>query len=115
MATFEQVKSGIAAYLDTEVMPAFHGEGWKRVLVGTTIALALNKSDRYFEMLKGNQMVQALGVIDADGDIDVETLVPIVKEQLSKESMTLNIPMLGDLKFTSSDVDKLHDYIKTAR
>lgn len=113
MTEFAKVQKGLSEYLDTEVMPAFKEEGWKRVLVGTTIALALRKSEGYLAVIKDNPAIKALGVIDEEGNIDVETLAPILKEQL-KEPMTLTVPMLGDLKFGPADVDKLYDYIRTA-
>lgn len=114
MTDFAKVQKGITSYLDNEVMPAFQEDGWKRVVVGAAIALAIRKSENYIPLLQQNQMISALGVMDESGAIDVETLVPVIKEQLDKQPLTIDIPMLSKLTFKSADVDKLHNYIKSA-
>lgn len=115
MTSFDKVQKGVAAYLDAEVMPAFKNDGWKRVLVGTAIGMALNKSANYIPVLQENAMVKTLGLIDEQGNVDVESVVPVLKDQLSKEPMVVTIPMLGDLTFGPADVDRLYEYIRAAR
>lgn len=115
MIPFEQVQRGVAAYLDREIMPVFKDEGWKRVAAGAAIALAINRAGGFVPMLSQHQVIRTLGVMDEEGNVDVEALVPVLKDQLAKEPMDLNIPMLGTLTFRENDVDKLYEYIRTAR
>lgn len=115
MTPFNQIQKGVANYLDAEVMPAFKDEGWKRVAAGAAVALAIQRSEKFLPLVMENQFVKAMELADEQGNIDVETLVPLVKEQLEKEAMTITVPMLGNMTFRPDDVDKLYNYIRTAK
>lgn len=115
MIPFENVQKGVAAYLDNEVMPAFRDEGWKRVAAGAAISLVINRSSNYIPILQQNKVVSALGLIDENGSVDIEGLVPVVKQQLEKEPLSIDVPMLGKLTFRPDDVEKLYDYIRAIR
>lgn len=115
MIAFDKVQKGIAAYLDNEVMPALKDEGWKRVAAGAAISLALSRSADFIPILQENQFVKAMKLMDENGNIDVEALVPVLKDQLAKEPMVVSLPMMGDMTFHEQDIDKLYDYIRTVR
>lgn len=115
MTPFSQLQKGIANYLDNEVMPAFREEGWKRVAAGAAVALAIQRSEKFLPMIQNNSFAKTMELVDDKGDLDIEALIPVVKSQLQTEPMTIDVPMLGKLTFRESDVDKLYDYIRTAR
>lgn len=58
--------------------------------------------------------MQAMGVIDAEGIIDADTLHRELKAQAQSGLITVNIPMAGTVKFSEADVDKLFGMIKNA-
>lgn len=115
MTPFAQIQKGVANYLDAEVMPAFKDEGWKRVAAGAAIALAIQRSDKFLPLVLENQFVKAMELADAEGNLDIESLIPVVKAQIEKEPMTITVPMLGNMTFKPDDVDKLYNYIRTAK
>lgn len=115
MTPFAQIQKGVAAYLDNEVMPMFKDDGWKRVAAGAAIALAIQRSDKFLPIITTNQFVKSMELADDEGNIDIESLIPLVKGQLDKEPLSVNVPMIGNLIFRPADVDKLYDYIRTAR
>lgn len=120
MVPFSKVQKGVANYLDNEVMAAFKDEGWKRVVVGAGIALTIQRADKFLPVLQQNQFVKTMGLMDEEGNVDVDSLVPVIKEQLKAEPMVVDLSKyglmnLGKLTFKEGDVDKLADYIKTAK
>lgn len=114
MTPFSHIQKGVAAYLDKELMPLLNDSTWKRVAAGTVISLAIARADQYIPILQENPFIKALGIMDEAGNIDLDTLVPEIKKNVPSEGMKVDIPMLGTMTLHSSDVDKLHNYIKQA-
>lgn len=111
MVTIEKIEHGVAAYLDSELMPKFPSTGWEKVLAGTAIGLAIRKSSNIIESYKDNKMVQMLGIMDAEGNVDVDVLAEELKKNISKDGVKVDVPFIGALTFHKEDVDKLHEYI----
>lgn len=106
----EQVIQGLMNYADSEVMGKLPTSG--KWIVGTAMGLAANKTDRVIDMLKGNAIVQMLGVMDDDGMIDVDAVMTAMKTSADKYGkFTVDVPIVGKLTFTSADVDSLRNYI----
>lgn len=111
MVTTEQLKTGIAAYLDTELMPLMADNALQKVLVGTGLGIALRRSDAIIDELKSNKMVQVLGIMDDQGNVDIDILHEELKKNMVAEGVSINIPVLGVIKLTSTDIDKLYSHI----
>lgn len=111
MYTFDEVKNGVVKYLDTEVLPNIPDKAWKRMLLGVGLALIIDRqSDRLYAM-KDNPVVKLTGIFDDDGNVDVDILAKEVKKQMPEAGLAIEIPSLGNLRFTESDIDKLCEYI----
>lgn len=111
---FFQVQKGIAAYMDNEVMPLIDDTSWKKVMVGTAISLGIKRADAYLPLLQANPIVKTLDLVDEEGGIDVDALAPEIKNNISKNGMKVELPVLGTMTFRAEDVDKLLQYIKRA-
>lgn len=111
MITNEQLMKGVSAYLDNELMPKLNKTGLERVLTGTAIGLFLNKNRNIVDNYKDNKIVKMLGVIDEEGNIDIETLSKELKNNITNDGIKVEIPMLGKITFHKEDVDKLKEYI----
>lgn len=114
MVTINKIEHGIAAYLDSELMPKLPNSGWERLISGTAISLFIKKSGTILMSYKDNQVVQMLGVMDTEGNVDVETLAEEIKKNMPSEGLKLEIPAIGVMTFRKDDVDKLYDYIMEA-
>jgi hypothetical protein len=55
-----------------------------------------------------------LGLIDENGHIDIETLYEEAKKQAQKETIRIDIPLVGTLKLNGDDIEKLYSYIKNS-
>lgn len=110
MYNYGQVMSGLAKYVDDEIVSKIGG--WQKWIVGAGIGVALDKGVNIFNELKTNPMVKALEVIDKNDMIDVDALYKSIKKQAQNNPVTFNVPMVGAMTLNESDVDKIYEAIK---
>lgn len=111
MVSVDKIEKGIANYLDGELMPQLQGNGVEKVIIGTAASLFIHRAGAVIEGYKDNKIVKMLGIMNENGDIDVDTLVEEVKKNIPKEGVKLEIPIIGTMTFHKDDIDKLYDYI----
>jgi hypothetical protein len=111
MVSIDSIEKGVATYLDTELMNKLPQSGFQRVIAGTAISLAIKKSGNIVEGLKDDPFVKMLEIMDADGNVDIETLKDEVKAQFPADGIKADIPMIGVVTFHKADIDKLYNCI----
>lgn len=111
MVSIDKIEKGVANYLDAELMPQLQSNGIEKVIIGTAASLLIRKSGDIITGYKDNKLVKMLGIMDDNGNVDVETLAEELKKNISKDGFTVDIPIIGTLTFHKEDVDKLCDYI----
>lgn len=111
MVTIKQIEQGIAAYLDEELMPKLPTSGIEKVITGTALSLFIRRSGTILEGYKNNKTIQMLGVMDADGNVDIDLLAEELKKNFPENGMKVDIPIIGGMTFHKEDVDKLYEYI----
>lgn len=115
MATLKQIETGAVRYIDAEMAPEIptnipNGQLKKiAAIAGATYAI-----HHGLQNLVGNPALAAIGAVDADGNIDVDGLVEVVRGQIPEAGFKITVPILGDLTFYAEDVDKILQYIKEA-
>lgn len=108
--TVERVMQGIINYADAEVMGKLPTSG--KWVMGTVIGMASNKARNVVDSLKENPIVSMLGIVDEDDMIDVEEFLSALHSSADKYgNLILDVPLVGRMTFTSSDVDHLRNYI----
>lgn len=107
----EQIVKGIMRYADSEVMEKLPTSGqW---IVGTFINLASDKVSNVAESLTENPIVKMLDIVDEDGLVDVDTLTEAIKSSADRYGkVTIEVPLVGKLTFSASDIDRLRTYIQ---
>ena len=103
------IGKGVAKFADREILK--NVDGWQKVVVGAAIALAINRSQDIVASYKDNKVVKMLGIIDADGNVDIDIMKQVVKDNISNNGFVITVPVLGELKFHKSDVDNLYNDI----
>lgn len=111
MYTYDKVMLGITKYIDFEILNKI--DGWKKWVVGSGISLALANSNNIFDQIKNNNLIKMLDIIDNNNGINVDKIYAEIKKQAEKSPMNISIPLIGNITFNSSDVDKLYEYIKS--
>lgn len=109
MVSINQVEKGVAEFLDAELIPKI--DGWRKWVAGATLSMAIENARNIFEVYKDNEVLIALGVIQEDGEIDIDRLHDHFMEQAKKCTASFNLPFIGNITLKASDIDKLYNYI----
>lgn len=113
MVTLEQVKRGAMRYIDGEVLP--HINGWQKMAVGVYSALAAQNIGKTFEQYKNHPAMKMLGVVDPErNELDLDSLYSEAVKYIGPDGMTLDLPMIGTMKFNKGDLDKLYQFIRNS-
>lgn len=111
MVSIDKIEQGVAAYLDSELMPQLPTNGVQKVIAGTAISLLIKRSGMILESYKNNQLVKMLGIMDSEGNVDVDILAEELKKNMPKEGVKVDVPVIGTLTFKENDIEKLYEYI----
>lgn len=111
MITIEQAARGLTSYLDAELLP--HLPTGKALIVGAAAALYIRKAPDIARQLIGMPAVKLLGIIDEQGNIDIDELYNAVLPQV-RGTFDLSVPLVGNLTFDRAEIDKLYSYLKGA-
>lgn len=109
MVSIEQVKTGLASYLDKELLPKFAGQPVKQLLFGSIAAIYIKKLDTLLDE-NSVSIIQPLGIID-NGMVDIDLIYEEVKHRINNNGLPVDIPGFGVLTVYPPDIDLLHKYI----
>jgi hypothetical protein len=109
--TVDQFKQGIARYLDSEITSRL--QGFKRWLIPLGAVAVINAKIDALMSGSNLEMIKATGYVGEDGMIDIDRLYSdLVGVARTHGSVTENLPMLGDVTFSESDIEALRRYIQ---
>ena len=114
MVTVTQIEKGLGMFLDSELMPNLPVDGIQRVLAGTAMALLIKRSGSTIEEYSQHPFIKMLGIVDENGNWDIDTLKTEVKNQMGDKGITIDVPMIGSMTFHKEDIDKVTTFIKSA-
>jgi hypothetical protein len=87
----------------------------KRILMAGAVSLYLKQSDSLIDTLASSPLFTGLGVMSTNGNVNIELLRDALKGEIQKAGfMRLTVPMIGDIDFTTEDVDTLYKFIVEA-
>lgn len=110
MATTEQIKAGIGNYIQTRLMPRLDGK--RQFLLGTVYGLCVNKMDTLIAHAAQNPTVRVLGVVQENGEIDIDALYSAALAQMQAQGkVSVDIPLLGAFAFDENDLRELRQMI----
>ena len=109
MVTIDQAMRGAAKFADNEIIP--HLPTGKGIGAGIALALIMDGGKAQLLKLRENPAVKMMGVMDEDGNIDLDRLYNAARPRFENK-LTVSVPLLGDLRFDQNDVDKLYRYIR---
>ncbi len=112
MVTIDQAMRGLARYADNEIIP--HLPTGKGIGAGIALALIMDGGKSRILALREHPAVQMMGVMDADGNIDLDRLYNAARPRVDGQKLPVMVPIIGELRFDVSDFDKLYRYIQEA-
>ena len=110
MVTYTQLINGLSRYIDTEIINKLTGNS--KLLLGIGSGIALKKGENIYKLLQENSIIKMLDLIDKDGNIDIETIFEELRKQARKQSIEIDIPIIGILKLNEEDITKLQTFVK---
>ena len=111
MVSMQQFQRGIIQYIDSDIMP--HLQGAQKLGVGVYVALAGNNLSKLIKAYMDKPYIQVLGVIDKDGNIDVDKLYSAAAPMFQNgEKYPVQFPIIGEIRFDKSDLEKLYQYVR---
>ena len=106
---------GLSKFIDESVLSHYAPTSMKRIIAAGAISLYLKQNEGIVDTLTSSPLVAGLGVVRDNGMIDLEPVKDIVKNEINKVGfMRLSVPMMGNIDFTTEDVDLLYRYIVEA-
>ena len=113
MVSIKQIEQGAVKYIDLEIAPKIptnipNGQ-IKKI---AAVAGAVYAVKHGLEKLAAHPALTAIGAVNGDGDVDLEGIAEMVREQIPKEGFKVTVPILGDLTFFAEDVERLVTCIK---
>ena len=111
MVTIDQAMRGAAKFADNEIIP--HLPMGKGIGAGIALARIMDGGKAQLLKLRENPAVKMMGVMDEDGNIDLDRLYNAARPRFENK-LTVSVPLLGDMRFDQNDIDKLYRYIQEA-
>ena len=112
MVTIDQAMRGVAKYADDEIIP--HLPTGKGIGAGIALALIMDGGKSRILALKDHPAVQMMGIMDEEGNIDLERLYNAARPRFDGQKLPITVPIIGELRFDVGDLDKLYRYIQEA-
>ena len=102
----------LSRFIDENVLAHYPPNSMKRILMAGAVSLYLKQNEQMIDTLTSNPLFTSLGVVQDNGQIDIEPIRDTLKNEINKAGfMRLSLPVIGDVDFTTEDVDALYRYI----
>lgn len=111
MVNFDKIKNGLAKYLDNEIIPNLSDKESERFLAGIVSGIFIKRLDNIANSYLKNPIIQAAGVINNKGELDIDLIYEVAKEQIKTKALSIDLPVFGKLTFTRDDIETLYKYI----
>lgn len=108
MVNKNQIESGLASYIDTEFLPHVHMQPIQQMLIGAGASILTKRVGTAIDYLKNNTLVNALGIIDTSGNVDIDILAEEIKDKMPQDGVRIPVPLLGEIILHQSDIDVLY-------
>lgn len=112
MVNVSQVQRGATRFVDEHIAPAF--DGWQKAVVAGGAALLAANLPNIVKIYSAHPLIGALGVMDGNGNIDIDALYNAFVPKMGVDKIPLNIPKIGTIKLGREEIDILVRYIKEA-
>lgn len=114
MVKIAQIQTGVAKFVDAEIIPRLSVV--EKLVVGGGAGLITSKLPEVLSKYADNKMFSALALYDAEhGEIDIDALYNAVKPYIGPDPIPVKVPLAGiTLKFTQREIDTLYKYIMEA-
>lgn len=111
MVSIARAEQGFANFLDKEMLAKLPDGGLQKTAIGVLSALIVRRGGNVINGLKDGKLIKALGVFDEEGNVDIDVLRDVVKENIPEGGLKIDLPIIGKMTIFKEDVDALHRHI----
>lgn len=111
MVTPGQMTDGIILFAESELLPAL--KGWQAWVATAALIRVRQQAEPILAALTQSKAIAALGLVDAEGMIDVDAAADALKEAARKHgAVSVDIPVLEiAYTFAEKDIETLRECI----
>lgn len=107
MVNSKQIVEGVVEFANKNIMPKL--EPTHQFLAGMALGVVGGKADGMLKALAAQPMISALGVIQPNGEVDLDTLYASASAQMDRQgALPVDIPIIGRMTFDRGDLDELY-------
>lgn len=110
MVHIEKIKQGAAEFLDAHLIPKI--PGFKGVAFAAFMSLLLDRLSYAIEQYRDKPIIAMLDIIEEDM-VDIDGVYSNLRKRMTAP-VQLDIPMIGTITITQTDLDRLYQKIKEA-
>lgn len=107
IVTVDNIANGLSTFIERDVIPEFNLPSWQRIIVGTAIGLCIKKKANLAKKFIKDGTFTMAGVVNEFGNVNIDDLIAEVKKNIPDKGLTVKLPILGNITFTSDDIDKI--------
>lgn len=112
MYSIEVIERGLARYVDEVFMPTIQRDTIKGYAIGIGASLLAKRGGGLLREYAKTPMLQQMGLISADGAVDLDALRDAAKAAMPPTGLTAELPMGIVIRLNAADVDALYETIK---
>ena len=107
----KKVVETIFKYLEVNMVPGM--SGLQEIAFYAVREAIDDEAETLIETIKAKPLARTIVAIDKDGNVDVEKLASRVRKGIeAKGSLTIDIPLYGNICFVPSDIDNILSDLK---
>jgi hypothetical protein len=100
---------GLSNFIDKTVLSQYAPTSIKRIIAAGALAIYLQQNSNLVDVIINNPIFNGLGVSNDAGMVNIELIRDVLKSEINKAGfMRIKFPILGDVDFTSEDMDTLY-------
>ena len=105
---------GLSKFIDTNILSHYPPTSLKRIAAAGAIAIYLNQNMTLVDKILQHPMIEAMNLVNDQGMVNIETLRDVYKNEINKVGfLRMHLPLLGDVDFTSDDLDSLYRILQS--
>lgn len=112
MVSISKIETGLAKFIDYELIDKLEINGWKRLVTASVSSIFIKKLSNILSRLQKNSFVEMLELFDEKGDIDLDLIYSEIKSNMPETGIKIEIPGISvNVTLKDNDIDTLYKYI----
>ena len=112
MVSISKIETGLAKFIDSELIDKLELNGWKRLVTASVSSIFIKKLSNILSKLQKNSFVEMLELFDENGDVDLDLVYSEIKANMPESGIKIEIPGISiGVTLKNNDIDTLYKYM----